>query len=113
MGNFSFTPNSATSTLKVRVEGAMSQEDAGRFIQEYNEHVSKFDPAKYDIILDCTGLNVSSPDVLPMLEQCYIMYKNSGFKKVVFTIAKNPVLKMQLGRVARATKLENYEIVEV
>jgi len=113
MGNFNFSPSPENLTLKVMVEGAMTQEDAGRFIQEYNEHVSKFDPSKYEIALDCTGLNVSSPDVLPMLEQCYIMYKESGFKKVVFTIAKNPVLKMQLGRVARTTKLENYEIVEV
>ena len=113
MGNFNFSPSPETQALKVKVEGAMSQEDAGRFIQEYNDQVSKFDPTQYEIILDCTTLNVSSPDVLPMLEQCYIMYKESGFKKVVFTIAKNPILKMQLGRVARTTKLDNYEIVEV
>lgn len=113
MGNFSFSPSTANRKFDVMVEGTMSQEDAGRFIQEYNEHVSKFDAKQYDIVLDCTKLNVSSPDVLPMLEACYGMYKESGFKKVVFTIAKNPVLKMQLGRVARATKLENYEIVEI
>ncbi|MNV61571.1 hypothetical protein D3C71_1540830 [compost metagenome] len=64
-------------------------------------------------MLDCTGLNVSSPDVLPMLEQCFILYKDSGFKKVIFTIKSNPILKMQLARVARSTKLENYEIREV
>ncbi|WP_379131254.1 hypothetical protein [Paenibacillus sp. sgz500958] len=113
MGNFSFAPNAADRKFNVMVEGSMSQEDAGRFIQQYNEHVSKFDATQYEIVLDCTGLNVSSPDVLPMLEACYVMYKESGFKKVVFTIAKNPVLKMQLGRVARSTKLENYEILEV
>jgi anti-anti-sigma regulatory factor len=113
MGSFSFSPNPAANTLGVMVEGTFSQEDAGRFIQDYNERVSKFDPASYEIVLDCTKLNVSSPDVLPMLEQCYKMYKESGFKKVVFTIAKNPILKMQLGRVARSTKLENYEITEV
>ncbi|MNP80855.1 hypothetical protein D3C76_1790610 [compost metagenome] len=75
--------------------------------------MSRFDPAKYDIVLDCTGLNVSTSDVLPMLEQCYLLYQQSGFKKVVFTITKSPILKMQLSRVARSTNLENYEIIEI
>ncbi|UQZ33577.1 hypothetical protein C2I18_08490 [Paenibacillus sp. PK3_47] len=113
MGSFKFATNTAGRTLDVQVEGTMSEADAGRFIEEYNQTVSRFDPTEYDIILDCTGLNVSSPDMLPMLEQCYILYKQSGFKKVIFTIAKSPVLKMQLSRIARSTKLENYEIREV
>ncbi|MEK4060861.1 MULTISPECIES: hypothetical protein [Paenibacillus] len=113
MGSFKFATNTKEHKLDVQVEGTMSEEDAGRFIQEYNQTVSKFDPAEYEIVLDCTALNVSSPDVLPMLEQCYILYQQSGFKKVVFTIAKSPVLKMQLSRVARSTKLANYEIIEV
>lgn len=113
MGTFSFAPNSAAKTLNVVVEGTFSPEDAGRFIQDYNTILGGFDPKEYEIILDCRTLNVSSPDTLPMLEQCYILYKETGFKKVTFTIAKSPVLKMQLSRVARTTKLENYEIIEL
>ncbi|KUP20619.1 hypothetical protein [Paenibacillus sp. DMB5] len=113
MGSFNFATNSAEAILNVQVEGTMSEEDAGRFIQEYNQTVSQFDPSRYDIVLDCTKLNVSTADVLPMLEQCYLLYQQSGFKKVIFTIAKSPILKMQLSRVARSTKLENYEIIEV
>lgn len=112
MGNFNFASNPVAKQLNVQVEGTMSPEDAGRFIQEYNQIISAFDPAQYEIILDCKTLNVSSPETLPMLEQCYILYKQSGFKKVTFIIVKSPVLKMQLSRVARATKLENYEIIE-
>jgi hypothetical protein len=112
MGTFNFALNTPAQKLDVQVEGTMSPEDGGRFIQEYNTITSTFDPAQYEIILDCKTLNVSSPDTLPMLEQCYILYKQSGFKKVTFIIAKSPVLKMQLNRVARTTKLENYEIIE-
>ncbi|ETT62709.1 hypothetical protein BSK66_18560 [Paenibacillus odorifer] len=112
MGNFNFATNAADQKLNVQVEGTMSPEDAERFINEYNQIISAFDPKQYEIILDCKTLNVSSKDTLPMLEQCYILYKQSGFKKVTFIIAKSPVLKMQLSRVARATKLENYEIIE-
>jgi len=112
MGTFNFALNSSTQQLDVQVEGTMSAEDGGRFIQEYNQIVSTFDATQYEIILDCRTLNVSSPDTLPMLEQCYLLYQQSGFKKVVFVIAKSPVLKMQLSRVARTTKLTNYEIIE-
>ncbi|MBY9078480.1 hypothetical protein KIH86_00810 [Paenibacillus sp. HN-1] len=113
MGTFNLKTDKASQTLQVSVGGTFTSEDAGRFINEYNSTVATFDPKQYEIVLDCTGLNVSSPDVLPMLEQCYVLYKNSGFKKVIFTIKSNPILKMQLSRVARATKLENYEIQEV
>lgn len=113
MGSYNLAADTAAKRLDVKVEGTMSAEDAGGFIEQYNKVISTFDPSEYEIVLDCTTLNVSTSDVLPMLEQCYILYKQSGFHKVVFTIAKNPVLKMQLSRVARATKLDNYEIIEL
>ncbi|BCG61062.1 hypothetical protein [Paenibacillus sp. URB8-2] len=113
MGSFKFETTPALRTLNVTVEGSFSQEDAARFVAAYNDSVSKFNPKEYEIVLDCTTMNVTAPGVIPMLEQCYLMYKESGFKNVVFTIAKNPVLKMQLGRVARTTKLDQYEIREI
>ncbi|MFD1775244.1 hypothetical protein [Paenibacillus rhizophilus] len=113
MGSFKFETSPASHTLNVTVEGSFSQEDAARFVAAYNDSVSKFNPQQYEIVLDCTTMNVTAPGVVPMLEQCYVMYKESGFKNVVFIIAKNPVLKMQLSRVARNTKLEHYEIREV
>lgn len=113
MGTFNLRTDKAAQSLQVSVGGTFSNDDAGRFINEYNSTIATFDPKQYEIVLDCTGLNVSSPDVLPMLEQCFILYKDSGFKKVIFTIKSNPILKMQLARVARSTKLENYEIREV
>jgi hypothetical protein len=41
------------------------------------------------------------------------MYRESDFSKVSFKIKKNPILKMQLSRIARNTQLKNFEIVEV
>ncbi|KAA8998768.1 hypothetical protein F4V43_16185 [Paenibacillus spiritus] len=113
MGTFNLNTDKNASTLNVKVGGTFSTEDAELFIADYNRAIGAFDPKQYEIILDCTELNVSSPDVLPMLEQCFILYKNSGFKNVVFTIKRNPILKMQLSRVARTTQLQHYEIREV
>lgn len=47
-----------------------------------------------------------------MLEGCFQLYKNDGFKKVILRIASNPILKLQLNRVARSVKLDNCEIIE-
>lgn len=113
MGAFNFKTNKAGKKFDIAVSGTFSEQDAVAFITQYNKETSAFAPKEYDIELDCTELNVSSQDVLPMLEQCYKLYIESGFKKVIFKIAKNVVLKMQLGRVARTTGLKNYEIIEV
>ena len=90
----------------------MGQDDAIRFINDYERSVKGLNASEFKIDLDCTKLNVSTPDVLPMLEQCYKMYQATGFEFVIFRIAKNMVLRMQLNRVARATGLSNYEIIE-
>lgn len=113
MGSYRMQVNSESKTFEVQVEGSFSQQDAMSFIAEYDKEVAAFPAREYVINLDCTTLNVSTPDVLPMLEQCYLLYKQTGFAKVVFTIQKNPILKMQLNRVARTTGLENYDIIEV
>lgn len=113
MGNYNFNVNRATKKFDVKVEGSFSQTDALNFINDYNAHTGTINPAEYIIDLDCTELNVTGQDVIPMLEQCYKMYKESGFSNVIFKIKSNPILKMQLGRVARSTGLKEYEIVEV
>lgn len=113
MGRFVFESITSERELKVTVEGSFSQEDAARFIEASNEHIAGINPAEYAVYLDCTSMNVNAPCVVPVLEQCYGLYKDAGFHQIVFAIARNPVLKMQLGRVARTAKLENYEIIEV
>jgi hypothetical protein len=112
MGAFAMKYDTVKKVFNVSVEGLMSLEDAGRFIEEYKKNVAKFNAKEYTLDLDGTKLAVSRPETLPMLEQCYKMYMADGFKKIIFKISKNPTLKMQLGRIARSTGLE-YEIVEV
>jgi hypothetical protein len=112
MGNYNLNVKSGQKVLDVMVEGTFSQSDAIGFMESYNKQVSTINAKDYSIELDCTKLNVSSQDVLPMLEQCFLLYKETGFNKVIFKISKNPVLKMQLSRVGRNSGLQNYEIIE-
>jgi len=50
--------------------------------------------------------------MVPELESCYRLYKESGFQRVIFEIKKSPVLKMQLSRLARNTGLTDVEVIE-
>lgn len=113
MGNFNFSINQAKKVFDVTVAGSFNETDAVNFINQYKAKTATFKPTEYIIDLDCTELNVTTQDVVPMLEQCYKMYQESGFSKVTFKIKENTILKMQLNRVARSTHLQNFEIVEV
>ncbi|MFJ8528410.1 hypothetical protein [Bacillus sp. NPDC094106] len=113
MGNYKLQANRAQKVFHVSVEGMMSNQDGANFITDYKRNIAGFNPKEYTIELDCTKLNVTSADVLPMLEECYKLYIADGFQKVIFVVSNNTILKMQLNRVARNTGLANYEIKEV
>lgn len=49
--------------------------------------------------------------MLPMLEGCFKMYKDYGFRKVIAEVGNSVTLKMQLGRVAKNVGL-NIELIE-
>ncbi|EHB63572.1 MULTISPECIES: hypothetical protein [Paenibacillus] len=112
MGSFNIKIDQAAKVFHAEVEGTFSPEDGMASIEAYGKAISTISVPEYEIDIDCTKLNVSAPETLPLLEGCFEMYKKDGFKKVTLRISKNPILKMQLGRVARGVKLDNYEIIE-
>jgi hypothetical protein len=112
MGSYNFKLDSSKKVLNVKVEGRFGEQDGMKFINDYNNEIKKFNPNDYNIDLDCTELAVSSQDVLPLLENCYNLYQQTGFNKIIFTIKNNITLKMQLNRIANKTGLKNYEIIQ-
>lgn len=112
MGSFNIQLDQAKKVMKVQVEGTFSQEDAMSSVEAYQKSTSGINVPDYEIDIDGTKLNVSAPDTIPMMEACFRLYKNDGFKKIIMRISKNPVLKMQLNRVARGVQLTNYELIE-
>ncbi|REK64968.1 MULTISPECIES: hypothetical protein [Cohnella] len=113
MGSFNIELDQTNKVLKAQVEGTFSPEDGMRSVEAYQKSIASISVPEYEIDIDCTKLNVSAPDTLPILEGCFQMYKKDGFKKVTLRLAKNPILKMQLSRIARSVQLNNLEIVEV
>lgn len=85
-------------------------EDANGFVEEFKKTLSTIKASEFVLSFDAKELNVSKPEMLPMLEGCFKMYKDCEFKKVVANVENNVTLKMQLSRLGRNVGL-NIEIV--
>lgn len=107
MGKFKLNNNADTKVLDIELEGSFSEEDGLRSILAYQQIVNPIDSRDYELQIDCRKLNVTAPDVVPILAGCFVMFKNDGFIKVHLTLENNPTLKMQLVRLGRKAGLEN------
>lgn len=104
--------DSAKKELQITIVGNFTPEQAQQYINDYNSHVKSINPSDYTLRLDCTDLNVVTPELIPSLEACYNLYKSSNFNKVIFEISKNAIVKMQLSRIAKKIGLDA-DIVQV
>ncbi|BCG59311.1 hypothetical protein [Paenibacillus sp. URB8-2] len=113
MGKFNLKTDSAKKIINIDLEGTFTEEDGLKSIHAYQATINPITPADYQLDIDCRKLNVTSPDVVPLLEGCFMMFKKDGFERVKLTLENNPVLKMQLARMGRKAGLENLEIISL
>ena len=110
MGQFILKTDTAKKVINIELEETCSNEDGLKSIQAYQQTINPINPSEYALDIDCRKLNVTAPDVVPLLEGCFLMFKADGFQKVSLTLENNPILKMQLARLGRKAELENLEI---
>ncbi|SDJ78484.1 hypothetical protein [Sediminibacillus albus] len=113
MTKYTINVVSSSKTIEMEVKGSFSSEDVKNFVTDYQKKVNSIDASSYTLDVDCTSMDLLTKDMVPSLENSFKMYNESGFNKVVFTIKKNPVLKMQLNRIAKSAGLTNSEVAEV
>ena len=89
---------------------ASSEQEVAEFIKSYQNTVNSIDPSQYDLILDCEFLSVVPPSMLPGLEACFELYRDSGFKTIVFNLPDIATLQMQIHRLSNKHQLVNSEI---
>ncbi|WP_151733888.1 hypothetical protein [Paenibacillus tengchongensis] len=58
------------------------------------------------LIIDCTDMAAFKPDILPVLERCYVMY--NGFKHCVLVNPVKVVAKSQLQRVGPKAEFQGH-----
>lgn len=112
-GTYSMNVRIATKTIDMMVAGRFSQEKAEAFIKDYQSKVGGIKADEYTLKFDCRDLEIVTPEMIPSLENCFQMYKSSGFKKVEVGIKKSPIIKMQINRLGRGVGMTNLEIAEI
>ncbi len=110
VGNFILHTDDIHKQIRIELVGTFSEEEGLLSMQSYQQVINPLDPAEYELQIDCTKLNVTAPDVVHLLESCFLMFKNDGFTRIVLTLEHNPILKMQLSRLGRKAGLENLTI---
>ena len=95
------------------IAGAFNPQQTEDFIHDYHNKISNIDVESFNLRVDFTELDAITEDALPKLERSFKLYKESGFKKIVFVIKKSPIIKMRLNTVAKNAGLFNSEVEEV
>ncbi|WP_051575082.1 hypothetical protein [Sporolactobacillus terrae] len=98
-----------TKEVTIVVRGSFQEKDAEYFVNDYQEKIGSIPAKDFDLVVDSKSLVVVSQKILPLLEECYKMYKASGFKRVKF-IVSSVTVGMQLKRIAKKTELDNAEV---
>jgi len=111
MGSFVFDLKNGEKTLNVIIEGMFTSENAEDFIVDYQKNIAEIKPAEFALIFDATKLKVSTQEVLPMLENCVQLYKQTGFKKIIMNMGSSSIVKNQIKRVIEKVGLLNCEVI--
>jgi hypothetical protein len=106
MKKYEMSLDKTNKQLNVTIGGMFELDDANAFVKEFTATTATIKVSEYVLSFDAKDLRVSSPEMLPMLEGCFKMYKGFGFKKVVAKVYSNVTLKMQLSRIARNVGLD-------
>lgn len=97
---FEMKIDSQKKAFIIKVGGFFQEEEAKKFLEDYNKSVNSFKASEYSLVLIADELSASKPEMIPALEGIVKLYKSSGFKSHYSTDPKLAVTKMQLKRVA-------------
>ncbi|GGH84638.1 hypothetical protein JOD43_004068 [Pullulanibacillus pueri] len=112
-GDFKIEVNRENKTIDMVIIGTFSEEKVQEFVKEYLEKVQSVNASEYTLNVDSTDMDVLTQDMIPSMKESIGLYQQSGFDKMIITIKKNVILKMQLNRILRSTDFGNAEIREV
>jgi hypothetical protein len=99
-----------TKEITVILEGSFEDQDTQMFIKDFNNEMGKINPSEYEILFDASKFKVIKQEMIPTLEGCFKLYKALNFRKINMILG-NPILNMQVNRVARMAELHDFSIV--
>lgn len=93
--------NNIRKIFNISVAGRITAKEEQEFLNDYKAKTKAINSADYTLDVDCSEMKVVTPDMTENLTQVMKMYKATGFKKVVYQVKSNALLKLQLARLAR------------
>ncbi|WP_102026244.1 hypothetical protein [Salirhabdus sp. Marseille-P4669] len=112
-GYYNISVNNSAKTIDMVIEGTFTPQQVEAFVKDYTTKVQSVNAGDFTLNVDSTDMDVLTQDMVPAMENTVKLYQSSGFDKMVITIKKNPILKMQLNRILRNAGFANGEIKEV
>ena len=110
---FTITKKENEKLFDIVVQGKFEKEDGQAYMTDFTQKISSINPSDYTLKFDCRNLSVSANESLDLLQGCFNLYKETGFKKVIAVLDSNQiVLEMQFKRLARNANLDNFEIIK-
>lgn len=100
--------------VHIIVAGKVTEQEAREFDNEYKTKIGAINPSLYTLEADCSAMQVLTPEMTERLTGVMKMYKAAGFKKIIYQVKSNPILKMQLSRVSRNAGIaQDVSIVDI
>lgn len=101
MKKFDMSLDKSNKELKVKAWGMYGIEDANSFVKDFIKTTFSIKASEFILCFDAAELKVFTGEVVPVMEKCFEIYKDFGFKKVLMEAGSNAILKMQLKRVGK------------
>ncbi len=108
MEKFSITVSG--DVLKIVLDGKFGDEDIASFGAAYGQAVRKITPSQVSLELDARNMGIITPDKQEKLKGFFILYKQTGFRKVILRMQDSAILAMQVRRLAKEAGIEDFDI---
>lgn len=108
MGTFNFSTSS--DSLNIALSGSFDKPTVASFISKFNTEVKKIQPAKCQLVVEVSEMQVQPAEMQDTLKGCFQLYESAGFKKIIMNVGNNVILAMQARRIAKDAGLSNVEV---
>lgn len=97
---------SELNTIFISLHGFADLQETIAEVDKFEASMPSLPLKEMSLIIDCNDMSPFKPDILPVLERCYVMYNE--FKHAVLVNPKKSVAKSQLQRVAPSANFRGH-----
>lgn len=107
---FKFTVDNAKKVVLISASGMFSKEDALELKNDFIAQSRAINSKDYSLIVDSKEVKPNSPDVVPLLEEMLVIYKDTPYKKKIAVLMDSAVAMMQIKRIGKDSFTDTFSI---